>query len=239
MDHIETGLLNSGATCYRNCVLQLLKHADCVRTTISRLRNLTLIGIQVRDLFRNMDSNCGGVVDPATFDAIIDTVPAYRHGVAADAGFFMDYLDMHLSVTPNIAWVPALTLLDFRNPAVTVATLLRSMSPPGGRMVTVYINRCCGTAVLTTAVVMPLDVIAGGEIYCLHGTLCHTGTNSGSGHYRALIRSQLTGIWTSCDDTHCETVWDGLHSIRPDECAVVAAYIPRVAALYGVLGVQR
>lgn len=216
-----SGLVNTGTTCYRNAVLQIMRHAPGLWVWMKTVPHKTVMCVEIIRLLTIMETS-NGPITPVDFNALVDKNPTYANGIGADAAEFMAFLSLNLDRDGRQGWL-SLNLPDLRT--TSIAARLQQLTSVDVPMVTVYIyRRTKDGTVFTDSIPIPDRVrIADGTELQLHGVISHIGKLASSGHFRAFVKGAF-GCWTSYNDS---VVKIDKHIIQTDkECVMLVAYIP-------------
>lgn len=219
-----TGLINPGYTCYMNCVLQLMHASKSVNKWVMTLRNPSMIGAAVQQVFSRLDKNVGHAFEPKQFIELIASSTPYTRGIGADASEFMEFLGSHMASIESQGWNPTINIGRVTDDAVTHA--LTTGIKPNGRMISIHINRSNSDRTKNfTPINMPRYQLVHNEPYVLHGVMCHYGETTHTGHYRTLVLTP-ENTWIQYNDARCGIARLGLESLYPTECVTTVAYVP-------------
>lgn len=216
-----SGIVNTGSTCYRNAVLQIMHYAPGLWVWMKAVPHKTVMCIEILRLLNMMDKS-SDPINPIEFNALVDKNPTYANGIGADAAEFMAFLSLNLDRDGKSGWI-SLNLTNFRKTGIKeLLQQLKSVSVP---MVTVYVyRRTADNTLLTDAVSIPNQVtIADGTELRLHGIITHIGSSASYGHFRALVKGAF-GCWVSYNDASVLRADQAPKEIN--ECAILVAYVP-------------
>ncbi len=216
-----SGLINTGATCYRNAVLQIMHYAPGLWVWMKAVPHKTVMCVEILRLLDMMDKS-NAPINPIEFNALVDKNPTYAAGIGADAAEFMAFLSLNLDRDGKGGWI-SLNLVDFRKTGIEA--LLQKLESVNVPMVTVYVyRRTADNTLLTDAILIPNQVtIADGTKLRLHGVITHIGSSASYGHFRALVKGAF-GCWVSYNDTYVMQADQAPKEVN--ECAMLVAYVP-------------